>query len=545
MTNVNDITIKAKATIAISSVLIVVVVAIVYLKIHMGALHDNFIAFKDKTAAGKIYTLEIARDMNYISRSTRDIFLGGEYEKSRSKIEDKAKSIKENFDRLINSAVSQEEVQIIQQAKETTLAFIDFAQDSIGRLEGRSSNPDARNAAYLEYKAKGTPLANQSREFFPNVIKNKDAAFEEAIQTLDSEIIILQYTVLISIALIMILGFIPMIILLRYIIATLSSLRSKFRNVEQEKDFTREIRSEYHDEIGETLQIFNSLLDTVRNTLNESKKSSRENTQTADTMLDASKTINTQIEQQQAIVAKASTIGETSRKKLEDSIDIAKKTQGDIEDAGENLSRVIRKIEVLSKEIHDGAEHEEALAKRLLQVSAETKETTNILTAISEIADQTNLLALNAAIEAARAGEHGRGFAVVADEVRKLAEKTQSSLDDIAASINTSVDSVNQISAEMARRSENAAELVRVSSDVNQTLEETAKKMDEARHAAHASVKDSIDFGNNVKAIIEQIADVDTISRKNVEAIQNVTKASENINAMSKKLDEKLNQFKT
>ncbi len=125
--------------------------------------------------------------------------------------------------------------------------------------------------------------------------------------------------------------------------------------------------------------------------------------------------------------------------------------------------------------IHNVAKKEDDMVENLQTLVSNAHETKTILATIGDIAEQTNLLALNAAIEAARAGEHGRGFAVVADEVRKLAERTQKSLAETSATTNVLIQSISESSDALNR---NASEV----NDISDEISLISTKMDEIIH---------------------------------------------------------------
>jgi methyl-accepting chemotaxis protein len=129
-------------------------------------------------------------------------------------------------------------------------------------------------------------------------------------------------------------------------------------------------------------------------------------------------------------------------------------------------------VESTTSRIMDASHKQNELADNLARLSSDAEQVKGILTVISDIADQTNLLALNAAIEAARAGEHGRGFAVVADEVRKLAERTQKSLTEINATISVVVQAIGDNSDALNNNAKEMNQLTDELARVDQKMEE-------------------------------------------------------------------------
>jgi methyl-accepting chemotaxis protein len=222
----------------------------------------------------------------------------------------------------------------------------------------------------------------------------------------------------------------------------------------------------------------------------------------------------------------------------------ASQTSENIFNASRTLNTTTQEIKRLVANIQQASEVESHTSDRLQQLSSDANQVKNVLTVISDIADQTNLLALNAAIEAARAGEHGRGFAVVADEVRNLAERTQRSLTEINATINVIVQNIMDASGQMSENYKFIEQMAINSEEVELKISDTEIIIKEASDASQIASEVSKSLSQNTATIIKNIGQIYESSMQNSNDVKNLNTSSDDLLNLSNTLASKLALFK-
>ncbi|NLC28176.1 MAG: methyl-accepting chemotaxis protein [Campylobacteraceae bacterium] len=326
----------------------------------------------------------------------------------------------------------------------------------------------------------------------------------------------------------------------------LHALRDNMKDIASgDGDLTRKMKIKGDDEIAEASEQINHFIDKVRNTIGEIKFISSQNSSISHEFSTSTMETGKRVEDTTHLVSSTTQKSILIQAEMEDSIKRAEGNKQELSGAMSYIDEANAAILHLNSQIQQSAQTEMELANRMGHLSESASQVKEVLTVISDIAEQTNLLALNAAIEAARAGEHGRGFAVVADEVRKLAERTQKSLTEINATINVIVQSVSESSETMNVNANSVKELANVSQSVEVKISQMAKAMQAAINMSESTVGDYIENGKKVSEIIQTISKINTLSGENTRSVEEMSNAAQNLSQMSEDLDAKLTLFKT
>ena len=310
-------------------------------------------------------------------------------------------------------------------------------------------------------------------------------------------------------------------------------------------DLTRKLEVVGKDEIAKASEAINKFIEKVRVLIAEAKDISNENSSIANELSSTSVQTGRGVENSSKIVQSAGKDCAEIQSYMKDSIEVAKGGKDDLQKALTYVDETLNTISNLSSEIAQTSDIENQMASKIEQLSRDAEQVKSVLVVINDIADQTNLLALNAAIEAARAGEHGRGFAVVADEVRKLAERTQKSLTEINATINVIVQAINESSEQMSINSKQISELTGVANNAQNTIRDMSDIMRSAIGLSDKTIEDYIKTGKDIDDIVKSMEGISQISSQSARSVEEIASAAEHLNKMTDTLNAKLGEFRT
>jgi methyl-accepting chemotaxis protein len=255
--------------------------------------------------------------------------------------------------------------------------------------------------------------------------------------------------------------------------------------------------------------------------------------------------IGKRVEEEFTIVKKSDEMANNLNEKISVIVLEFDTTKSDIQRSRDDLQKSQHEVSTIAQSMHEANKRQNELALMLQELARNAEQIKTVLSVISDIANQTNLLALNAAIEAARAGEHGRGFAVVADEVRKLAEHTQKILDEINSSISVVTQSIGEASDSIQQNAIFIENLTLNFGEVEKQITASASVMQYVEATSSDAVAQIGELSLQIKEVSQALGSITKISSSNTRSVEEIASATNHLNRLANSLDEELKKFIT
>ena len=333
--------------------------------------------------------------------------------------------------------------------------------------------------------------------------------------------------------------------IVRGVVGQLQGLSGAMTEIQRDLDFTRRVPIQGNDEVSETAMAFNKLAESVHHVLKNAGQASQMLIQMSHSLTASSRQVSEGSQHQSdAANSMAASIEELSTS-MGELASTAQDARAHSEEAGGHAVTSGKVIENTVREVNSIATAIELAAGAIAELDQRSAEIGGIVQVIREVADQTNLLALNAAIEAARAGEQGRGFAVVADEVRKLAERTASATGEISSKITAIQKSAGVATSTMKGAVKQVGTGVEYAQEAGKTVEVIigdAKMIEGEVQSISNSMSEQNIAGTQIATSVEKIT---TMVEQNNRAARQTNQQSQELQEIASNLRDEIGRFKT
>jgi len=328
------------------------------------------------------------------------------------------------------------------------------------------------------------------------------------------------------------------------IVGTVHKIKDDFEYIAKNRDLSKDISVATKDELREIAYAYNNLRREIAEAFSDIENSSNVVERESQNTIKSAESVAKSVEEYVRLVEVLKRIKDDILNSVTISYDKTIQTKENLNEAYNVLEKMISSLNKAIEEINNNANEEIEMANRITTLAQQAEDIKNILGIIKEIADQTNLLALNAAIEAARAGEHGRGFAVVADEVRKLAERTQKSLSEIDSTISLITQGILEAKEGIEKTANNSIELVESTKEVIDLADKTKSQTIITINYSEEAAKESQKVEELVTDLDKTFKKVEEETKQSKENSNILTRISKELSLIVKKLKEEVSRFK-